>query len=81
MESWMTWFRSMGDKMVDQVGLADGREVTKNGVAELPFDESATTGYIVINAESMEEAVKTAEACPMITSTRVYEVMPSADEA
>ena len=74
MESWMKWFKSIEDKIVDQVGLGNGKEVTKKGVTELPMDLDAITGYIVINAENIDEAVKIAQRCPMITSTRVYEV-------
>jgi hypothetical protein len=75
MASWMEWFKSIGDKMVEQVGLRNGKEVTTNGVSDLQMDKSALTGYLVINAENMDEAVKIAEACPMITSTKVYEMM------
>jgi hypothetical protein len=74
MESWMQWFKTIDDKIVDQVGLGNGREVTKKGITELPMDKDAITGYLVINAEDIDEAVKIAESCPMITSTLVYEV-------
>ncbi len=75
MGEWMEWFKSISDKMVEQVGLGNGKEVTSNGVTDLQMDKDALTGYLVINAENMEEAVKIAQACPMITSTKVYEVM------
>ena len=74
MESWMQWFKSIEDKITDQIGLSDGKEVTKNGVRELPMDKDAITGYLVINAENIDEALKIAQSCPMITSTKVYEV-------
>jgi hypothetical protein len=75
MEEWMQWFQSIEDKMIDQVGLMDGIEVTKDGTKPLPMDQDAITGYLVINAESMDEAVEIAKRCPMITSTKVYEIM------
>lgn len=75
MESWMRWFKSIEDKIIDQIGLRNGKEVTKNGIKELSMDKDAITGYVVINAENMDEAVKIAQDCPMITSTKVYEVM------
>jgi hypothetical protein len=74
MELWMEWFKSIEDKIIEQVGLGNGREVTKNRVTELPMDKDAITGYLVINAENIDEALKIAESCPMITSTKVYEV-------
>ena len=75
MESWMQWFKSIEDKIVDQIGLRNGKEVTKDGITELPMDKDAITGYLVINAENIDEAIKIAQSCPMITSTKVYEVM------
>ena len=74
MESWMQWFKSIEDKIADQIGLGNGREVTKNGITELLMDKDAITGYLVINAENIDEAIKIAQSCPMITSTKVYEV-------
>ncbi len=75
MESWNKWFNSIGNKIEEQVGLRNGKEVTNNGIAELPMDKNAITGYLIINAENIEEASKIAQECPMITATRVYEVM------
>lgn len=75
MEAWMAWFKSIGDKIADQVGLVNGKEVTEGGITDLPMDQDAITGYLVIHAEDMDEALKIAQGCPMITSTKVYEVM------
>jgi YCII-related domain len=75
MESWNKWFKSIGNKIETQVGLRNGKEVTKNGVTELPMDKDAITGYLIINAENIDEALKIAQDCPMVTSTKVYEIM------
>ena len=75
MESWMQWFKSIEDKIVDEIGLRNGIEVTKNSITELPMDKDAITGYLVINAENNDEALKIAQRSPMITSTKVYEIM------
>jgi transcription antitermination factor NusG len=74
MQPWMEWFKSIGDKIVEQVGLMDGREVTANGIKELQMDKDAMTGYLVIEAEDMEEALEITKRCPAVTSTLVYEV-------
>ena len=81
MEKWMKWFQSIGNRMVDQKGLMNGREVTPDGVTELPMDLQALTGYLVIEAENIEEVEDIAKACPMITRTLVYEAVskPGAD--
>ena len=73
MQAWMQWFKSIEDKIVDQIGFSSGKEVKKNGIIELPMDKDAITGYLVINAENTDEAIKIAQSCPMITSTKVYE--------
>ncbi len=75
MEPWMKWFKSIEDKIVGQVGLRFGKEVTKDGVSELKMDKDAITGYLVINAENMDEALEIAQSGPMITSTKVYEMI------
>jgi hypothetical protein len=75
MESWNKWFKSIGDRIETQVGLRNGKELTKNGISELPMDKNSITGYLIINAETFDEALKIAGECPMITSTKVYEIM------
>lgn len=73
--AWGKWFGLIGDRMVDGGNpLGPGKEVSKDGeVKDLPLDLDATTGYLIINAEDMDEAVEIAKACPSITSMRVYE--------
>lgn len=38
MASWMQWFKSIDDKIVDHIGLMIGNEVTRTGVKEMPMD-------------------------------------------
>jgi len=76
MEAWGKWFASIGDKMVDPGSpLGPGREISRSGTKELPLGMESLTGYLVINADSIDEAEKIAQNCPMITSVRVYEAM------
>jgi len=76
MDSWMKWFGEIQEHIVD-IGnpFSPGKEITASGVKELPHDKEAITGYTIINAESMDEAVQIAKTCPIITSMRVYEAM------
>jgi len=74
MAAWGKWFEAIADITVENVGLHSGKEITSGGVKDLPFDDQATTGYTIIQAESLEEAVKIARDCPFITSIRVHEV-------
>lgn len=77
MQAWGKWFASFGDKIVDPGNpLGPGQEVTPAGSNELGVDLQAQTGYMIINAKDMDEAVELAKGCPVITAMRVYEAMP-----
>ena len=76
MDAWNKWFASIAGKMVDPGSpLGSGREISRTGTKELPLGRESITGYTVINADSMEDAEKIAQSCPMISSVRVYEAM------
>jgi len=76
MDSWNTWFKSISDKIVDQGGLYNGgREISADGVKDLPLGLDSITGYVIINAESLEEVEKIAQSNPFITSIQFYEIM------
>jgi len=75
-DAWMKWFGEIKDHVVDSGNpFGPGKEITKAGIKALSHDKNAVTGYTIINAESMDEAVKIVKTCPMITSMRVYEAM------
>jgi hypothetical protein len=74
MAAWSQWFEDIAEITIDNVGLHPGKEVSSGGVKDLPFDSEAATGYTLIKAESLDQAVKIAQDCPFITSVRVYEV-------
>jgi hypothetical protein len=74
MEAWGTWFESISDKMIDQGGFSGGREISKSGTRDLPWDMESITGYNVIEAESLDAAEKLAQTNPFIASIRIYEV-------
>lgn len=50
-EAWGAWFRSVADKTVENVGFSGGREVSKGGTRDLPWDMESITGYSVVEAE------------------------------
>ncbi|WP_350356642.1 YciI family protein [Fodinibius salicampi] len=58
-------------------GLRDGREITQSGTNNLPFTKNSITGYTIIEASNLDEAEKIAKQCPIVDSTRVYEVNKS----
>ncbi|MGF1507941.1 MAG: hypothetical protein ACFB9M_00410 [Myxococcota bacterium] len=78
MTAWRRWFESIAERQLDRGALMNGREISRAGVQELPMDRSAVTGYVVIHAENLDEAMRIAEQNPYIESIRVYEIMGKA---
>lgn len=73
-EAWGKWFALIGDKMLDGGSpLGRGREISHAETKELPLGKESLTGYCIITADNIDEAVKIARECPIITSIRVYE--------
>jgi hypothetical protein len=74
MEAWGKWFESIGGNMEGGSPLGAGREITRDGTTELSMGLDSITGYTIIHAESLDEAEKIAQACPIVTSMKVYEL-------
>lgn len=75
MEAYGKWFGSIQDKIVDMSTLGKGREITKSGTKKLSMDLESITGFLIIDAEDIDEATRIAESSPIITNVRVYEAM------
>jgi hypothetical protein len=76
MKAWEKWFESIADKQVDRGGFSKGREISKSGTRDLPWDMESITGYNIIEAEDLDEAERIAQDNPFIASIRVYEIRP-----
>jgi len=74
MAAWEKWFADIADRQIEQGGFAGGREISREGTRNLPWDKNALTGFNIIEAESFEEAEKIAQSNPFITAIRVYEL-------
>ena len=74
MAAWEKWFELIADKQVEKKGLLGGREISHSGTKDLPFTKDSITGYTIIQAESLDEAEKIVRECPIVHSTRVYEM-------
>jgi hypothetical protein len=74
-QAWMAWFAEVGEAMVDSGNpMTGGLEVTPDGVAELELGADSLTGYSIVNAESVEDAIELARRNPMVTSLVVHEL-------
>jgi hypothetical protein len=79
-KAWGEWFGKLGDKVVDAGNPfnSGGQAVEKSGVSTI--ENYPATGYSIVKAGSMDEAVKMAKSCPLMesdsTAVRVYEALP-----
>ena len=74
-KAWMDWFASVGEAMVDSGNaMSSGVEVTPDVVTPIETGLESFTGYSIINADTMDDAVALAKTNPMITSVVVYDL-------
>lgn len=71
MEAWRAWFETISDKQIDQGGFRAGREIPRSGTRDLVWNMESTTGYNIIEAESLGAAEKLAQGKPFISSIRI----------
>ncbi len=74
MAAWQKWFELIKDKQIDRGGFRGGFKFTNSGISELPFGGDSLTGYTIIKAESFDEAKQIAAQCPIVNSTKVFEI-------
>lgn len=74
MGEWNKWFESISAIQVEKGHFPGGREISPAGTEDLPFGKDSITGYTIIEAESLDDAEKIASQCPIVGSTRVYEI-------
>ena len=60
MADWNKWFEAVADNTVDQGGLSHGREISKTGTRDLPWNLESITGFNIIEAEDLAAAEKIA---------------------
>jgi hypothetical protein len=78
--AWGAWFGKLGDKIIDAGNpfKDGGQAVSQDGV--MAVKDNPVTGYSIVKADSMDEATKLTEGCPLIGSKGgavcVYEALP-----
>ncbi len=75
MAAWGKWFESMKENIIDMSHLSGGREISKAGTKDLPLGLESITGFMIVSADSLDDAEKMAHSNPYISSIRVYELM------
>ena len=73
MDAWTAWFGTLGDSIVD-MGNPFGASATVGGGST-----SGLTGYSILNADSLDDALGKAKTCPILDgdsgSVEVYETL------
>ena len=72
MAAWTDWFGSLGDSVVD-MGTPFGASSAVDGGST-----SGLTGYSILSADSLDDAVGKAQSCPILKSggeVEVYETI------
>ncbi len=75
MAAWGAWLESIKDNIIDMGHLSGGREISKAGTKDLPLGLESITGFMIMSADSLDDAEKMAQSNPYISSIRVYELM------
>lgn len=75
MAAWGKWFEQVAPQTIENVGLRNGREVSKSGSIDLAMGLESITGCTIVSAESMEDAQRLAASNPFVSSIRIYEMM------
>ncbi len=75
MQAWGRWFDEIKDRIVAQGHFPRGREISGAGVKDLPLAADSITGYVVVRAETFDEAADMARKNPFVASIRIYEIM------
>ena len=80
MAAWGAWFETLGDHLVD--GGNPFNPQAEAGISQgvVTMDVDTASGYTIVKADSLEQAVEWAKGCPLAMapgcSVRVYETMP-----
>jgi len=81
MQAWGAWMKSLGEKgiLVDGLPLSkDGKQVKGRGkiITDGPFAEGSEVvgGYLIVNADGIDEAVELTKRCPIFDTGGEVEV-------
>jgi hypothetical protein len=79
MGQWMSWFGQLGDAVVDAGSPFGPSSTLESGGGVHEGGQSSLTGYSIVSAESIDDAVSKAKGCPILSTggtLEVYESLP-----
>ena len=82
MDKWGAWFGKLGEKVLDPGNpfAPQAKNISDGGVVHDGPVGTAATGYSIVKADSINEAVDMAKGCPVLESgarITVYETFPA----
>jgi hypothetical protein len=68
MQAWMSWFGQLGSALVDGGNPTSGqaKTIVSNGSVSDGSELGMVSGYSVIKADSLDDAVAKAKGCPVL---------------
>ena len=76
MQQWRSWMNGLGDAVVDPgVPVGKSKTVSRAGVTN-DGGSNPLSGYTVVQAQDIDEALAMAMACPHVTAGGTIEVAP-----
>jgi hypothetical protein len=78
MKAWTDWFGKLGSAVLDQ-GNPASRTRRIDGGGSVSDDSSGPSGYSIISADSIDQAVELAKGSPVLaggSSVQVVETLP-----
>ncbi len=77
MQEWGTWFDSLGDSVTDHGNpFAQAQTIGSDGAVS---DGGRLSGYSIISADSLDDAVAKAKGCPILGAGGTVEVDEAID--
>jgi hypothetical protein len=79
MDAWMGWFGRLGSAVVDGGNPTSQTKVISSDGSVADGGPQSPTGYSVLRAESLDEAVALAKGCPHLAAGGMVEVSETID--
>jgi hypothetical protein len=79
MESWMNWFGSLGESVVDGGAPFGAAATVASDGSTRDGGASSLNGYSIITADGVSDAASKAKGCPVLAgggSVEIYEAVP-----